>query len=240
MRPLNLAVQGSRGESRLAASATELIIAGWTGRDRAAVEAHIEELAALGVPRPRGVPMFYRVATSLLAQEDSIEVVGGACSGEAEAVVMCFEGHLWIGLGSDHTDRELESISVTAAKQVCAKPLGREVWPLPEASAHWDRLILRSYLLTASGRELYQEGELGTNLSAGELIRRYSGAAGLAEGAVMFCGTLPVRGALRSGARFEIELEDPVLQRSLRHSYGIRQLPQERAVQSDKEEQRWQ
>ena len=29
-----------------------LVIAGWTGRDRKAMEAHIEELAKLGVPRP--------------------------------------------------------------------------------------------------------------------------------------------------------------------------------------------
>ena len=28
------------------------IMAGWTGRDRAAVEAHIAELEAVGVPRP--------------------------------------------------------------------------------------------------------------------------------------------------------------------------------------------
>ncbi|HVY81339.1 MAG TPA: DUF2848 domain-containing protein [Steroidobacteraceae bacterium] len=214
----------SSGETKIAATATELIIAGWTGRDRAAVEAHIEELAALGVPRPRRVPVFYRLASSLLAQDDAIEVVGSACSGEAEAVVMRFGGELWVGLGSDHTDRKLESISVSVAKQVCAKPLARAVWPLSEASDHWDRLILRSYILTTGGRELYQEGELGANLSALELIRQYAGGAGLREGAVMFCGTLPVRGSFRSGARFELELEDPVRRRSLRHSYGIQQL----------------
>jgi hypothetical protein len=221
--------------------ATELIIAGWTGRDRSAVEAHIEELAALGVARPGKVPVFYRVASSLLAQDDLIEVVGGACSGEAEAVVMNFSGQLWVGLGSDHTDRKLESISVPIAKQACAKPLGRQVWALSEASEHWDRLILRSYILTESGRELYQEGELGTNLPAFELIRQYTGGAGLTEGAVMFCGTLPVRGKVRSGARFALELEDPILRRSLRHSYGIRQLAgaPDTSTQRDKEEYRW-
>jgi len=237
VRPLELTVHRSSGASKLAATATELIIAGWTGRDRMSVEAHIEELAALGVARPGKVPLFYRVASSLLAQDDAIEVIGSTCSGEAEAVVMCFGGVLWVGLGSDHTDRQLEAISVPAAKQVCAKPLGREVWPLSEASAHWDRLVLRSYIRTAGSRELYQEGELSTNLSALELIRQYAGGEGLREGAVMFCGTLPVRGTFRSGARFELELEDPVLRRSLRHSYGIHQLAEVQSTsrQKDKE-----
>ena len=42
--------------------ARRLVIAGWTGRDAAAIAHHIEELAALGVPAPSAVPLFYRVA----------------------------------------------------------------------------------------------------------------------------------------------------------------------------------
>ena len=41
-------------------------IAGWTGRNLAALEAHIKELEALGVKRPKSVPIFYRNAASLL------------------------------------------------------------------------------------------------------------------------------------------------------------------------------
>ena len=39
---------------RIGFEPTALIIAGWTGRDRAAVDHHIAEFAALGVPRPQG------------------------------------------------------------------------------------------------------------------------------------------------------------------------------------------
>ena len=42
------------------------MIAGWTGRDQAAVERHIAELAAIGVARPLAVPCFYRVGANLL------------------------------------------------------------------------------------------------------------------------------------------------------------------------------
>ena len=43
------------------------MVAGWTGRDSAAIEHHIEELAALGVPRPSSVPLYYRMASLLIA-----------------------------------------------------------------------------------------------------------------------------------------------------------------------------
>ena len=44
------------GTSSVEVAVRTLIIAGWTGRDRAAVEKHIVELEAVGVPRPASVP----------------------------------------------------------------------------------------------------------------------------------------------------------------------------------------
>ncbi len=40
----------------------------------------------------------------------------------------------------------------------------------------------------------------------------------------MLCGTVPVIGDIRPSARFTMELEDPVLGRSLRHSYDVQML----------------
>ena len=65
-----------------------LVIAGWTGRDVVALEHHIEELKAIGVQPPSKVPLYYRVAASLLTQSDAIEVVGDDTSGEAEPVLV--------------------------------------------------------------------------------------------------------------------------------------------------------
>ena len=36
----------------------QLVVAGWTGRDRAAVEKHIKELEVLGVKRPSTTPVY--------------------------------------------------------------------------------------------------------------------------------------------------------------------------------------
>ena len=100
-----------------------LVIAGWTGRDRDAMEVHIAELEAIGVPRPKTTPCFYRGATSLLTQEPRIKVVGSESSGEVEFFLLKHEGAIWIGVGSDHTDRALETHNVSLSKQICAKSL---------------------------------------------------------------------------------------------------------------------
>src|SRR5690242_20682012 len=84
-----------------------LVIAGWTGRNVAALEAHIKELEELGVPRPKTVPIFYRTAVSLLTTASSIQAVGDMSSGEIEFVLYCLADRLWLGLGSDHTDRHV-------------------------------------------------------------------------------------------------------------------------------------
>ncbi len=62
-------------------SITDLVIAGWTGRNQAAIAAHVKEMAQLGI-RPPQTPMFYRVATSLLTAANEIEVIGRESSGE--------------------------------------------------------------------------------------------------------------------------------------------------------------
>jgi hypothetical protein len=41
----------------------------------------------------------------------------------------------------------------------------------------------------------------------------------------MFCGTLGAIGGIRPATRFEMELADPILGRSIRHAYDIEVLP---------------
>ncbi|MGP0090490.1 MAG: DUF2848 domain-containing protein [Xanthobacteraceae bacterium] len=205
----------------------QLVIGGWTGRNTAAVEAHIKELEALGVRRPKSVPVFYRVAVSLLTVDDCIEVVGEHSSGEVELVLYALEDGIWIGVGSDHTDRKAETIGVTLSKQMCAKPVGPRLWRYDEVSAHFDRLLLRSFIWNGKARTLYQEGPVTTMRAPEELIRLYSGGGSLKTGTAMFCGTLAVHGGIIPADRFDMELEDPVLGRKLTHSYRILPLPEE-------------
>ena len=82
-----------------------LVIAGWTGRDSAAIAHHIEELEAIGVPRPSSVPLYYRVGSALLTQSPVVEALGAQSSGEAEPTLFFAAGEWWLTVGSDHTDR---------------------------------------------------------------------------------------------------------------------------------------
>lgn len=200
-----------------------LIIAGWTGRDRAAVDHHIAELAAIGVKPPRAVPCFYRVGASLLTTATSIDVAGTDSSGEVEFVLVATPEGLCVGVGSDHTDRKVEAYGVTVSKQMCPKPVGPELWRLADVEDHWDRLELRSHVVRSGRRSLYQEGAVSKMLKPADLIARMPESPGaLPSGTAMFCGTLAVQGEIGGGERFEIELADPVKRRRLRHAYDVR------------------
>jgi hypothetical protein len=219
-------VEFSVGDRVRRVEIADLVIAGWTGRDKAAVERHIAELAAIGVKRPRSVPCFYRVSADLLTTTQGIQVVGGDSSGEIEFVLIAASDALYVGVGSDHTDRKVEAYGVTVSKQMCPKPIGRELWPLAEVEDHWDQLLLRSHATKAGKRRLYQEGSVSAMLAPQDLLSRFASASGKFEpGTAMFCGTLPVQGEIGGGERFEIELHDPIGKRSLRHEYATRVLP---------------
>jgi hypothetical protein len=210
----------------LVAKVQDLVIAGWTGRDAAAVEEHIVELEAIGVARPRKVPCFYRLGANLLTTEERLDVTGSDGSGEVEFVLLSLEAGLFVGVGSDHTDRKVEAYGVTVSKQMCPKPIGRTLWRFAELKDHWDSLMLRSWITRDGKREVYQEGPVTRMRSPDDLIGRYLERDGpLPIGTVMYCGTLPVHGKIEAGERFEIELEDPMRRRSLKHAYSARTLP---------------
>ena len=215
-------------ESKLEVAAIkQLVVAGWTGRNVAALEAHIKELEAIGVKRPKTVPIFYRVACSTLTTATFIEVMADKSSGEVEFVLFALDDGLWLGVGSDHTDRKAETIGVTLSKQLCAKPVGMTLWRYDEVKPHWDKLVLRSFVPDGGKRRLYQEGPVTNMRSPEELIRLYTGGDKLAPGTAMFCGTFAVHGDISYSGTFDMELEDPVLGRKLTHGYKIVSLPDE-------------
>ena len=214
------------GATDLTVTVNDLVIAGWTGRDADAIEKHIAELEAIGVPRPTTVPCFYRVATGLLTTADTIQASGVDSSGEVEFVLYGTDDGMLVGTGSDHTDRKVETYSVTVSKQMCFKPVSRDVWRFDDVVDHWDDLVLRSWAIDDGERRLYQEGPVTAMRSPDDLIGRYlDGADTLPAGMAMFCGTLAVHGGLAAAGRFEFEIEDPVRGRKIEHGYTIETLP---------------
>jgi Protein of unknown function (DUF2848) len=206
-RPVTLTVAGT-GQV-LAPKPQRLVIGGYTGRDDAAVRAHIGELAAIGVPPPPEVPSFYLLPSGLLTTSGVVEAAGEQTSGEAEPVLFRVEGRYYIGVGSDHTDRDLEREDITRAKAACPKPVGRMVAALPPdpAQADWDGIEMACQV---DGRA-YQRGRLSALRTPADLLPRIPGEAGGPDGdLVLFCGTLPLlTGKFVAGRQWRLEMRLP-------------------------------
>jgi 4-hydroxyphenylacetate 3-monooxygenase len=169
-----------------------VVIAGFTGRDRAEVERHIAELEAIGVARPPLVPAFYDVPAALLTTAGEIEVPSAETSAEVEPVLFCTAAGAFVGVGSDHTDRDVERHDIAQSKRACPKVVGRDVVPYETAAAAWDEIALTCR--TADGA-VYQSGRAGALLPIPDVLRLLDERNGglPREGLVVFLGTLPLR-----------------------------------------------
>jgi hypothetical protein len=222
---LSFSIASAGATSTLAVDIDHFVIAGWAGRDAAAIEHHIEELAAIGVPRPSAVPLFYRVAANQLTQDETVQVAGPDSSGEVEVLLFSHAGRSYVSLTSDHTDRKLEAHSVALSKQLCAKPVARAAWPLEEVLPHWDSLRIVSTIVE-DGREVtYQDGTLDSLRDVRDLAQRHCGQPQLPEGMAMSCGTVAVVGGIRPANTFTMALVDERLGRRLVHRYTVDCLP---------------
>lgn len=198
-----------------------VVVAGWTGRDAQAVQHHIDELAALGIAPPSQVPLFYRVANTLLSQDDVIEVLGEGSSGEVEPLLIQAGGKMYFGLASDHTDRDLEVHSVAASKQACAKPVAHELWDFDQIKDHLDDITLKCWIIENGAEVLYQEGTL-TGIRP---LSTLCAEAGFADGTAMLCGTFPAIGGVRPAGHYRMEVSDPINARTMTLSYAVKTLP---------------
>ena len=225
MFDLTFTVDAQDTTTPLTLAIDQMVIAGWTGRDPVARDKHIAELQEMGIAPPASTPIYYRASARRLTQEDGIECCGGDSSGEVEFVLIGWQGRIFVGCGSDHTDRKVEAYNVTVSKQMCDKPIASTLWELEDVIDHWDQMILRSWAIIDGAKVLYQEGTLDGMLPVKDLIARGFGGKGLPDGCAMFGGTFAAKGGIRSASRFEFELEDPVLKRKISHGYDVVSLP---------------
>ncbi len=207
--------------------AKQLILAGYTGRDQESVRLHIEELAQQGVPVPKRVPELFTVNPLSLQVGGTVWANDGSSSGEVEYVLLIEKDDVFFTVGSDHTDRALEALTVEKSKQIYPKVLGREVWRVNQLVKEWDELILRSYVTEGETEHEYQSGTLGGLITAKNL-QELIGHVGQ-PGTVIFSGTVPlIGGQVRYGSRFIGELASPDGRVLTRCSYDISMLGQVR------------
>jgi hypothetical protein len=223
MTELQLLVVGADGsQERVGVSVRQVLLAGYTGRDRTGVLEHIRELEDLGVRPPERIPMIYDVPPSLVGADERLLASSDQTSGEVEFYLVHGPDGLLVGVGSDHTDRKVEADDVAASKSLCAKVISPDVWRLQDVQDHWDQLEIRAWASKDGQRQLYQDGRLDALLPVEDILAELN-QAGYADlrHTLVFGGTIPTLGGFIFSTRFEAELRDPVLQRSLHCAYDV-------------------
>ena len=224
---LELVLENKQERRALAFRYNRMVNAGYVGKNQEEVRRHIEELAAKGIPGPKSIPVLYPVVCNVLSLDPAIEVYGNETSGEVEYVLcVVTEDEIYVGLGSDHTDRHLEETDIPRAKQICPNLLGRTVWPLAEVESHWDDLLMSASAVKDGKETLYQEGRLGLLLNPAELMSFVqSKISGPLENLIIFSGTMGMlTGEFIFSQKFSAKLIDEKLNRRLEISYDIRPL----------------
>jgi hypothetical protein len=219
-------VEEKTGKRDLSYPMRGAVLCGYTGRDQSAVQRHIDELEKQGIEPPPSVPAFFPKPYRSLSFEEDIHVEGKETSGEVEFVLLIDGKRIYVGLGSDHTDRELEKADILKSKQVCPAILSRSLWDYEEIKDHWDQIELRSWAMGEGGRILYQDSTLATILPPEALINLVQERVkGSLEGIAIFSGTSPLlTEEMVFSNRFEAELLDPILNRKINIGYSIHTL----------------
>lgn len=197
------------------------VIAGYTGRDRAMVQQHIDELAHEGIAPPPEVPMLYTMPVEILTVENRIDVPSTQSCGEVEPVLIGVDGALYLGVGSDHTARDVEREDIAKSKRVCPKPLGRSVVRIASPDSALDSLVLDSAIDGAP----YQHGTLSQISPLASLLELFQTRVG-ASRFVLFCGTVPLlTPGFRFGTHFAGRLHGAALPHPLTVEYDIAGVP---------------
>jgi len=224
---LNFMIKHANGTTEpVAVTVRKMINAGYTGRDQAAVQAHIDELKEEGIPAPDKVPTYFPKFVDRLTQAESFEVLDESDhSGEAEFVLIFHQGRILVGVGSDHTDRRLETVDIPKAKQVYPNTISRELWSLDEIRDHWDAISLKSWVGTGGGKVLFQQAPLAAMLAPDDLMARVKkllADPNDTEGLVIYSGTVAALVKTDYSPNFETALEDPVLNRQISQRYTLK------------------
>ena len=198
-----------------------LIAVGFAGRDQKAVRHHIDELAEIGVRPPSKTPIMYPCSTNSLVRSEKLQVIGRETSGEVEFVLVLKEGEIYIGIGSDHTDRGLETVGIGKAKQICGKPMGPVLWPYEEVKEHWDQIKLQSWQRKDGKEFIYQDGTVAGIMKVEDILAEVKKDCPGVKNAILFSGTVGVIDGFTYGDWFRCELTDPVLGRKLSHEYEV-------------------
>jgi len=217
---LNLEEKNSNNQ--IAFNVHHMFNAGFSGSDQKDVQKHVSELAKLGIPAPNTIPMLFPVSNNLATTSQNIQVQHSHTSGEIEYVLLWGKDDIYITVGSDHTDRLAEKYGIPLSKQVYPNILASSVWPFSDIKDHFDQIEILSWVNQGNSMVIYQKGKLGDLMSPEKWVEHFNKMNANNTGNVFFSGTIDTKeGTLVFGDRYILELNDPVLNRSIKHEYSV-------------------
>ena len=200
----------------------KVYVIGYAGRDMEKTQEHIDELEReLGVEPPKKIPTIFEVSKEIVTQDSDLKFVGEQTSGEAEYVILLKNGKTYITIGSDHTDRGLESVSIFKSKQVCLKPIADTIWDYDEVKDHWDSIRLVSNQIV-NGKEInYQNDTLASILPVEKILEELKDRVGDIDNSIIYSGTVPLLGGFEYGNKFISKIVDEKLGRTINLNYEV-------------------
>lgn len=202
-----------------------LIVVGFAGKDIKKTMEHIHELEAEGIKCPKTVPVVYQCSKALLTTDGNIDVIADKTSGEVEYLILVRDGKYFIGIGSDHTDRALEAVSIHKSKQLCLKPYAADFWAYDEIKDHFDAIKLVSSQVVDSKEVEYQSGVTSDLLPLERIIAEVEKEIST-DNSLIYTGTVPLKKGFKFGSKFSCKLIDEKLKRELSLTYTITTIPE--------------
>ena len=203
----------------------------YCGRDPASSTRWLETKRLEGFA-VHAAPDICRTSSFLLTNDYAIEVQGPRTYGEVEIVAIIDKGEVLISVGSDHDDVSLETMwtetlgkvyDSAKTKQMCPSVIASDAWLYADIRDHWNELGLRSWVTLEGERALYQDFVLGRLM---DLEYHFQSSPWLREDGVVFFGgsavSLPDMPSNAHAPDFHLEAHDPVLNRTISHSYEVR------------------
>ena len=178
-------------------------------------------------------PSVFRLGRYLLTQEPEFEVQGSMTGGETEVVALRDGDDIYITVGSDQCDRELDPLFPDKPKQMCPHPVARDAWPYEEVRDHWDELRVYSHVVSGQHQVSLQDSAVSELVTLDFLLAMQE-VRELQDPMVLYCGCgsfrdsveteveqygLPAETAMGVGDSFLVRLHDPVLDRTIEHQF---------------------
>jgi hypothetical protein len=201
-------------------------------RDEAKMQAHLEECYKLGIKeliceRP---PLVMPISSWAVLTDTHIGVQRPKTSGEVEIVTIVDENdEIYVSVGSDHTDRSLETIDIPWSKQVAPNVVAPQMWRWNDVKDHWDDIHMESWVIDQGETVKYQEAMVNEFWTPAEMVQGLRDSVVRVPGAnILFSGTVVSIGEkLRFAESWTIKMTDPVLNRVIEHTYTVDVLARE-------------